>query len=150
MGRLSASTNTSYASELFLNLASAPVVLLQLKRGGEAKAKGEGEKEKECATECKSRRRQDEKSPWVLNYESGKGGGDEKWRRRGGEELRGICVMWVAHGERAAVGVDVDAQGGGLGEDETHFPLTLEYNTARLYWNEFCCCSSSSSSPDAR
>ena len=45
--------------------------LLHLKKGGVAKAKGEGEKEKECTTECKSRRRRDEKAPWALNYESG-------------------------------------------------------------------------------
>ena len=60
--------------------------LLQLKKGGVAKAKGEGEKEKECTTECKSRRRRDEKAPWALNYESGEGGGDAKGRRRGGEK----------------------------------------------------------------
>jgi len=40
-----------------------PIVLLQLKNGGVAKVKGEGEKEKECTTECKSRRRRDEKAP---------------------------------------------------------------------------------------
>ena len=40
--------------------------LLQLKNGGVANAKGEGEKEKECTTECKSRRRRDEKAPWAL------------------------------------------------------------------------------------
>jgi len=51
------------------------LVLLQLKKGGVAKAKGEGEKEKECITECKSRRRRDEKAPWALNYETGEGGG---------------------------------------------------------------------------
>jgi hypothetical protein len=62
------------------------VVLLQLKKGGVAKAKGEGEKEKECTTECKSRRRRDEKAPWALHYENGEGGGDEKGRRRGGEK----------------------------------------------------------------
>ena len=50
------------------------IVLLQLKRRGVAKAKGEGEKEEECTTECKSRRQQDEKAPWALNYESGEGG----------------------------------------------------------------------------
>ena len=61
-------------------------VLLQLKKGGVAKAKGEGEKENECTTECKSRRRRDEKAPWALNYESGEGGGDAKGRRRGGEK----------------------------------------------------------------
>jgi hypothetical protein len=61
-------------------------VLLQLKKGGVAKAKGEGEKKKECATECKSRRRRDEKAPWALNCESGEEGGDAKGRRRGGEK----------------------------------------------------------------
>ena len=44
--------------------------LLQLKKGGVAKAKGEGEKENECTTECKSRRRRDEKAPWALSYKS--------------------------------------------------------------------------------
>ena len=61
------------------------IYLLQLKKGGVAKAKGEGEKEK-CTTECKSRRRRDEKAPWALHYESGEGGGDAKGRRRGGEK----------------------------------------------------------------
>ena len=61
-------------------------VLLQLKKGGVAKAKGEGEKENECTTECKSRRRRDEKAPWALNYGSGEGGGVEKGRRRGDEK----------------------------------------------------------------
>ena len=60
--------------------------LLLLKKGGVAKAKGEGEKENECTTECKSRRRRDEKAPWALNYESGEGGGDAKGRRRRGEK----------------------------------------------------------------
>jgi len=74
------------------------VILLQLKKGGVAKAKGEGEKEKECTTECKSRRRRDEKAPWALNYESGEGGGDAKGRRRGGEKhamyVRCVCGPW--------------------------------------------------------
>ena len=52
---------------------SSTEVLLQLKKGGVAKTKGEGEKEKGCTTECKSRRRRDEKALWVLNYESGEG-----------------------------------------------------------------------------
>ena len=42
----------------------------------------------------------------------------------GGEEVRSVrcmCDVCAAHGDRAAVGVDVDAQGSG--EDETHFPL---------------------------
>ena len=51
----------------------------------------EGEKKKECTTECKSRRRRDEKAPWALNYESGEGGGDAKGRMRGGEKR----VMYV-------------------------------------------------------
>ena len=62
------------------------VVLLQLKRGEVAKAKGEGKKEKECTTECKNRRRRDEKTLWALNHESGEGEGDAKGRRRGGEK----------------------------------------------------------------
>ena len=101
-------------------------VLLQLEKEGVAKAKGEGEKEKECTTGCKSRRRRDEKAPWALNYESGEGGGDAKERRRGGEKRAMyvcVCDVCAAHGDRAAVGVDVDAQGSGLREDESHFPL---------------------------
>jgi len=59
-------------------------------KGGVAKAKCEGEKEKECITECKSRRRRDEKAPWALHYESGEGEGDwvllqlKKVMRKGG------------------------------------------------------------------
>ena len=67
-----------------INWQHSSYYLLQMKRGGVAKAKGEGVKEKECTTECKSRRRRDEKAPWALNYESGEGGGDAKGRRRGG------------------------------------------------------------------
>ena len=47
-------------------------------------------------------------------------------RQGGGEEVRRvrcICDVCAAHGDRAAVGVDVDAQGSGLREDESHFPL---------------------------
>ena len=79
-------------------------VLLQLKKGGVAKAKAEGEKEKECITECKSRRRRDEKAPWALNYgsgcDSGEGGGVEKGRRRGGEKraMHVTCVRPMATG----------------------------------------------------
>jgi hypothetical protein len=62
------------------------VCFITAERGGVAKAKGEGQKEKECTTECKSRWRRDEKAPWALNYGGGKGAGDEKGRRRGGEK----------------------------------------------------------------
>ena len=34
-----------------------------------------------------------------------------------------VFDVCAAHGDRAAVGVDVDAQGSGLREDETYFPL---------------------------
>ena len=47
-------------------------------------------------------------------------------RKGGGEEVRSVrcmCDVCAAHGDRAAVGVDVDAQGSGLREDETYFPL---------------------------
>ena len=53
--------------------------------------------------------------PGHINYGSGEGGGDGKGRRRGGEK------QCSAHGDRAAVGVDVDGQGSGFREDETHF-----------------------------
>jgi len=42
--------------------------------------------------------------------------------------VRCMCGVCAAHGDRcnrAAVGVDVDAQGSGLREDETHFPLNV-------------------------
>ena len=44
-------------------------------------------------------------------------------RKGGGEEarsVRAVCDVCAAHGDTAAVGVDVDAQGS---EDETHFPI---------------------------
>jgi len=44
-----------------------------------------------------------------------------------------VCVC-AAHGDRAAVGVDVDAQGSGLREDESHFPLK---GAGRLERNQF-------------
>ena len=47
-------------------------------------------------------------------------------RKGGGEEVRSVrcmCDVCAAHGDRAVVGVDVDAQGSGLREDESHFPL---------------------------
>ena len=37
-----------------------------------------------------------------------------------------MCDVCAAHGDRAAVGVDVDAQGSGFREDETHFPLNVK------------------------
>ena len=37
--------------------------------------------------------------------------------------VRCMGDVCAAHGDRAAVGVDIDAQGSSLGEDQTHFPL---------------------------
>ena len=37
--------------------------------------------------------------------------------------MRCMCDVCAAHGDRAAVGVDVDAQCSGLRENETNFPL---------------------------
>ena len=54
-------------------------------------------------------------------------GREEVMRKGGGEEMRSVrcmCDVCAAHGDRAAVGVDVDAQGSSLREDESHFPLT--------------------------
>ena len=82
-----------------------------------------GEEEKECTTECKSQPRLDEMAPGNLIT----GTGREEVMRKGGEEevrsVRGMCDVCAAHGDRAAVGVDVDAQGISLREDETHFPI---------------------------
>ena len=47
-----------------------------------------------------------------------KGGGGET------RNMRGMCDVRAAHGDRAAIRVDVDAQGSSLGEDETHFSLS--------------------------
>ena len=53
-------------------------------------------------------------------------GREEVMRKGGGEEARSVrcmCDVCSAHGDRSAVGVDVDVQGSGIREDETHFPL---------------------------
>ena len=53
-------------------------------------------------------------------------GREEVMRKGGGEEVRSVrcmCDVCAAHGDRAAVCVDVDAQGSSLREDESHFPL---------------------------
>ena len=53
-------------------------------------------------------------------------GREEVMRKGGGEEVRSVrcmCDVCAAHGDRTAVGVDVDAQGSSLREDESHFPL---------------------------
>ena len=53
-------------------------------------------------------------------------GREEVMRKGGGEEARSVrcmCDVCAAHGDRAAVGVDVDAQGSSLREDESHFAL---------------------------
>ena len=53
-------------------------------------------------------------------------GREEVMRKGGGEEARSVrcmCDVCAAHGDRAAAGVDVDAQGSGLREDETYFPI---------------------------
>ena len=69
-----------------MNQRTLTCCFITAEKGGVARAKGEGEKKKECTTECKSRRRRDEKAPWALNYRSGEGGGVEKGRRIGGEK----------------------------------------------------------------
>jgi hypothetical protein len=45
--------------------------------------------------------------------------------------VRAVCDVCAARADRAFVGVDVDAQGSSLREDETHVPLKarLEYRT---------------------
>ena len=37
--------------------------------------------------------------------------------------MRAVCGAFAAHGDRTAVGVDADAQGSSLREDEAHPPL---------------------------
>ena len=83
--RVETRSSNPYSSEVKVSFITSEKV-------GVARAKGVGEKEKECTTECKSRRRRDEKAPWALNFESGEGGGDEKGRRRGGGEKHAMHV----------------------------------------------------------
>ena len=63
--------------------------IITAETGGVTRAKGLGEKsrykEKERTTACKSQRRLSEMAAGP-SYGSGEGGGDEKGRRRGGEE----------------------------------------------------------------
>ena len=47
------------------------------RKDGVARAEGGGEKEKECTTECKSRRRRDEKAPRHLIRGAGERGSDD-------------------------------------------------------------------------
>ena len=78
------------------------VCLITAEKGGVARAKGEGEKEKECTTECKSRRRRDEKAPGHLITGAGR---EEVMRKGGGEEARSVrcmCDVCAAHEELVA------------------------------------------------
>ena len=53
-------------------------------------------------------------------------GREEVMRKGAGEEARSVrcmCDVCSAHGDKAAVGVDVDAQGSDFREDEIHFSL---------------------------
>ena len=55
-------------------------------------------------------------------------------RKGGGQEVRSVrcmCDVCAAHGDRAAVGVDVDVQGSSLREDESHFPLNARVEVVR-------------------
>ena len=56
-------------------------------------------------------------------------GREEVMRKGGGEEMRSmrcVCDVCAAHGDRAAVGVDVDAQGSSLAKMSPTFPLMPE------------------------
>ena len=45
-----------------------------------------------------------------------------------------MCDVCAAHGDGAAVGVDVDAQGSSLREDESNFPLKRLCATAAQFF----------------
>ena len=47
----------------------------------------------------------------------GKGGGEEA------RSVRAVFDVCTAHGDRAAIDVDIDAQDSSLCEDDSHFPL---------------------------
>ena len=89
-------------------------------KGGVARTKGDEEKEQECTTECKTRQR-DEMTPWALNYESGEGRSERRGVGEDARSVRGMCDVCAVHADRAAVGLDIGAQGSSLREDETHF-----------------------------
>ena len=58
---------------------------------------------------------------WPPVHLSAGTGREEVMRTGGGEEARSVramCDVCAAHGNRAAVGVDVDTQGSSLREDE--------------------------------
>jgi hypothetical protein len=64
---------------------------------------------------------------------------EEVMRKEGAEEARSVrcmCDVCAAHGDRAAVGVDVDAQGCGFREDETHFLLNARVECRAFVWEK--------------
>ena len=64
-------------------------------------------------------------------------GREEVLRKGGGEEARSVrcmCDVCAAHGDRAAVGVDVDAQGSSLRKGETHFPRNARVECRKESW----------------
>ena len=71
-------------------------ILIQLiKVDSGARANGVGETKKECTAERNNQRRPNEMAPWALNHGSDEGGGDEKGRRKGGEErARHVWRPW--------------------------------------------------------
>ena len=93
-------------------------VLLQLKKGGVAKAKGEGEKRRSVLQSARADGDGMRRPPGHLITRAGR---EEVMRKGGGKEVRSVrcmCDVCAAHGDRAAVGVDVDTQGSSLREDE--------------------------------
>ena len=63
-------------------------------------------------------------------------------RKGEGKEVRSVRCMGdvcAAHGDRAAVGVDVDAQGSSLREDESHFPNQWEIQKYRGRNHRYFC-----------
>ena len=66
---------------------------------------------------------------------------EEVVRKGGGEEVRSVravCDVCAAHGDRTAVGVDVDAQSSSfcIAEMRPTFSSTPEWSAARLYRKE--------------
>ena len=104
-----------------VQICSPQSCFITAEKGGVARARGEGEKEtlsEESTTEGKSRRRRDEKAPGHLITGA-------VLRKGEGAEARSVqcmCDVCAAHGDTAAVGVDVDAQGSGFAKMRSTLP----------------------------
>jgi len=97
-----------------------PLYFISAEKGGVARAEGVWERKRRSVLQ--SARADGDGMRRPPGHLITRAGREEVMRKGGGEEVRSVRCMCVcaAHGDRAAVGVDVDAQGSGLREDESH------------------------------